>query len=194
LTAIGDVFPIEAGAAKPGRDRKSDGGDGTPRFDGVHVFLDDFRPGAAGRIEWTTLATLGLARVSFGMTSGDSAVRSLHHQQWSDEDFRVTFAGLKEAGLGASILTVVGAGGVEHSESHVAHTAALIMSLDVRPGDFVFLLDANELRDPANVPSLLSPLSPRAHHEEQTQLQAALAPLKGRKVKVLPYTLEKQGI
>ena len=68
------------------------------------------------------------------------------------------------------------------------------MSLDLRPGDFVFLLDANELRDPDNVPSFLSPLSPSAHHEEQTKLQDALAPLKARKVKVLPYTLEKQGI
>ncbi len=194
LTAIGDVFPIEAAAAKPGRDRKSDGGDRAPRFEGVHVFLDDFRPGAAGPIVWTALAPLGLARVSFGMTSGDPVVRSLHHQQWSDEEFRVTFADLKATGLGASILTVVGAGGVEHTVSHVAHTAALIMSLDLRPGDFVFLFDANELRDPDNVPTFLSPLSPRAHDEEQTKLQDALAPLKAHKVKVLPYTIEKQGI
>ncbi len=191
LTAVGEVFPIEAAAAKSGRDRKSDGGDGAPRFEGVHVFLDDFRPGAT---DWTALARLGLARLSFGMTSGDPVVRSLCHQHWSDEEFRVTFADLKAAGLGASILTMVGAGGVEHSESHVTLTAALIMSLDLRPGDFVFLLDANELRDPDNVPSFLSPLSPGAHHEEQTKLQDALAPLKARKVKVLPYTLEKQGI
>ena len=70
------------------------------------------------------------------------------------------------AGLGASILTMVGAGGVERRESHVAQTAALIMSLDPRPGDFVFLLDANELRDTGIDHRLLPSLSPGDDAEE----------------------------
>ena len=45
LTAIGEVFPIEPAGAIPGRDRTRDGGDRAPRFEGVHVFLDDFRTG-----------------------------------------------------------------------------------------------------------------------------------------------------
>jgi hypothetical protein len=194
LTAIGEVFPIKAAAAKPSGDRVSDGSDLAPRFDGVHVFLDDFRPGAAGRIGWNALAALGLVRVSVGVASGDAVVRRLYHQQWSDEELRVTFAELKAAGLGASISTLVGAGGVDHTASHVAQTAALILSLDLRPGDFVFLLDANELRDPDQALVLLTPASPGAHHAEQARLQDALAPLKARRVKVLPYTIEKQGI
>ena len=120
-------------------------------------------------------------------------VRSRYHQLWSDEVFRVTFADLKAAGLGASILTLVGAGGVEHAASHVALTAALILSLDLRPGDFVFLLDANELRDRDHAPGLLSPAPPDVHQSERAELLDALAPLKARKVKVLPYTIEKQG-
>jgi hypothetical protein len=194
LAAIGEVFPIEPGASKPSRNRTPEGADAAPRFDGIHIFLDDFCSGAVGRPAWTVLATLGLSRVSLGMTSGDPAVRSLYHQQWSDEEFRLTFADLKAAGLGASILALVGAGGVGHAAAHMASTAALIMSLDLRPGDFVFLLDANELRDLNDAPRVFSPLSPGAHQDEQAKLQAALAPLKARKVKVLPYTIEKQGI
>ncbi len=46
-----------------------------------------------------------------------------------------------------SVLTLVGAGGVERAEPHVEQTARLIESLDLGPGDFVFLLDENEIRD-----------------------------------------------
>ena len=127
------------------------------------------------------------------MVSGDSEVRSIHNQKWSDEDLRASFGDLKSAGIGASVLTLVGAGGVEHAGSHVTRTAALITSLDLSPGDFVFLLDENELRD-RTMRTAISPLSASAWQQEQTRLKEALAGLKHRKVKVLPYTMEKQGI
>ena len=95
--------------------------------------------------------TLGLNRVSIGIASGDPAVRALHHQHWSDQDLPSVFADLKSAGIGASVLTLVGSGGADHAESHVTKTAALIESLALSPGDFVFLLDENELHDAEHV-------------------------------------------
>ena len=151
-------------------------------------------PGLPGRSGWAAFAALGLKRVSIGMISGDPEVRSLYHQGWTDEEVRAAFADLKSAGIGASVLALVGAGGVEYADSHVARTAALIASLDLRPGDFVFLLDENELADPRDARAPLAPLSRAAWEFEQTRLKGALAGLKDRKVKVLPYTTEKQGI
>jgi hypothetical protein len=171
----------------------SDESESAPRSEGVHVFLDDFGSGRPGQKAWAAFAALGLTRVSVGVVSGDSEVRSIHNQGWSDEDLRASFADLKSAGIGASVLTLVGAGGVEHAGSHVARTAALITSLDLSPGDFVFLLDENELRDSNHARTAISPLSASAWQQEQTRLKEALAGLKDRKVKVLPYTMEKQG-
>ena len=171
----------------------SDGGESAPRFEGVHVFLDDFGPGLPGHSAWAAFAALGLTRVSVGVVSGDSEVRSLYHQGWSDEELRAAFADLKSAAIGASVLALVGAGGVEYADSHVARTAALITSLDLRPGDFVFLLNENELRDPIDARAPLSPALGSAWGSEQTRLKEALAGLKASKVKVLPYTTEKQG-
>ena len=47
-----------------------------------------------------------------------------------------------------SVLTLVGAGGVERAEPHVERTVRLIESLELGAGDFVFLLDENEIREP----------------------------------------------
>ena len=153
LNAIRRVFPIEAAGAKLGRDRTSDDSEAVPRFEGVHAFLDDFAPGRPDCAALAAFAPLGLTRISVGVVSGDRDVRSLYQQGWSDDDLRTTFADLKSAGIGASVLTLVGAGGVEHAKSHVARTAALVMSLDLQAGDFVFLLDENELREPGSGPA-----------------------------------------
>ena len=194
LTAIREVFPIEAENPKHGRDRTADTGEAVPRFEGVHAFLDDFARGRPPGAAWAAFAGLGLVRVSVGMVSGDREVRLLYDQRWSDEDLVATFADLKSAGIGASVLTLVGAGGIEDAESHVARRAAVIRSLNLRAGDFVFLFNENEVRDPINARLVMPILSGSAWQQEQAKLKEALAGLKDRKVKVLPYTMEKQGI
>jgi len=180
LTTINEVLTASAGNE-------------TARFDEIHAFLDDFIQGRPDRDSWKQFAALGLNRVSIGIASGDPAVRALYHQRWSDQDLRAAFADLKSAGIGASVLTLVGAGGLDHALSHVKKTAALIESLALSPGDFVFLLDENELHDTEHL-SRQPPFSGPAWLEQQSHLKQALAALKARKVKVLPYTMEKQRI
>ena len=107
-------------------------------------------------------------------------------------ELRATVADLKVAGLGVSVLTLVGAGGVERADEHLERTARLIASLELARGDFVFLLDENEVRDPGVKPAGLTLLSRVDWADQQRRFKEALAPLKGRGIKVLPYTLEKQ--
>jgi hypothetical protein len=207
LAKLTKVFPIETNPVSPSPRLRGEGrgeaspdhnqkplADGTfPYFDGAHIFLDDFASRRPDRDDWKQFAAAGLKRASIGIASGDPAIRALYHQHWTDEELRGAFADLKSAGIGASVLTLVGAGGADHAASHVKGTAALINSLDLAPGDFVFLLDENELRGRGELQQLTL-LHGDAWELEQAKLKQALAGLKDRKIKVLPYTMEKQGV
>ena len=48
-------------------------------------------------------------RISLGVESGDPEVRSIYRKDWADEELRATVADIKAAGLGVSVLTLVGA-------------------------------------------------------------------------------------
>jgi hypothetical protein len=162
-------------------------------FDGVHLFFDNFEFPRPDRAGWTELSALGLVRTSLGVESGDANVRAMYAKSWANDDLRAAVADIKSAGLGISVLTIVGAGGAARAGSHIEQTARLIDSLALEPGDFVFLLDENELRDPENPgPEGRGPLRGAAWSEQQARLKDALAQLKKRGIKVLPYTMEKQ--
>ncbi len=87
---------------------------------------------------------------------------------------------------------LVAAGGVELACRHVENTARLVASLELGAGDFVFLLDENEIRDQNVELKGLTLLQGASWVEQQAKLKDALAPLKKQGIKVLPYTLEKQ--
>jgi len=181
LGAIDRTFPVPAGDDDP-----------AIRFDGVHVFLDNFDLARPDRGGWSELKAQRLVRTSLGVESGDPEVRAIYRKSWANDDLRAIVADLKSAGLGASVLTLVGAGGVERAALHVERTARLIESLELGAGDFVFLLDENEIGDPNQSPNGLTLLRGPAWALQQAKLKDALAPLKKRGVKVLPYTMEKQ--
>jgi hypothetical protein len=182
LAAIGQALPIRRTAEE-----------GEVRFEGVHAFLDDFAGHTYQVEDWRRLAEHGLTRVALGVESGDPRTRDVYGKRWDDDELRSTVAHLKSTGRTVSILTLVGAGGVERADAHIQRTDRLIWSLDLRRGDFVFLLDENEVRAPGMRPGGLTLLGGSEWSEQQRRLSEALvASLKGRGVKVLPYTLEKQ--
>ena len=162
---------------------------------GVHAFLDRFAPPLADDADWQRFTTLGLQRVSLGVESGEPGIRALYGKTWDDDALRATVADLKRAGIGVGVLTLVGAGGVEHAERHVAATAGLLNGLDLGPGDLVSLLDENEVRAGNLGERGFTPLTGAGWSAQQTQLRERLAPIRtDRKVKVAPYSLEKQGV
>jgi hypothetical protein len=194
LNAASNVFSIKT-ATQPGTEaEQSASTESTHRLEGIHAVLDDFDASLHARKSWADYAARGLSRVSLLIESGDPGVRARYLKTWRDNDLRATFAGLNAAGLGASVLTLVGAGGVEGAGAHLARTAPLFTSLDLGPGDFVFLLDENELCDPEWAPGGVIALQEPGWSQAQTSLMESLAPLKKRGVKVLAYTLEKQSI
>lgn len=191
LRALARAFPIKPKARAESDDTRSPQ-DGTPSFDGVHAWLDDFARARLDRSGWRTLAERGLVRVSLGVESGSQQVRNRYRKNWNDEALLSTVSECKAAGIGLSVLTLVGAGGSELAETHIEATARLIESLELGTGDFVFLLDENEISDGAAAPRDWTTLGGQAWSEQQAKLKRALGALKRKSVKVLPYTMEKQ--
>src|SRR5262249_7784058 len=141
---------------------------------------------------WSGYRALGLNRVSLGVWSADARSRLSENSAWPDQDLRDLVANLKSAGVGTSILTLVGAPGATSADSHIERTAPFIASLDLQAGDFVFLLDEREI-DGSLWSARRSPaLTAEEWLVQQAQLKHALAPLKQRGIKVLPYTMAKQ--
>ena len=187
------VFPLEAaGANRKLSDRPVD----LAFLDGVYSCLNSpggKLPDAAG---WKSLHEAHLRRVEVGVVSGDSAIRQLHGLSWSDQDLTQLVTDLKSAGIGVGLVVPIGAGGVEHAAAHLASTARLLSALPLSAGDLVYLVDIEDL-EPEGLESAMAShglvAQSQAERDAQKQsLREALAPLKERKVKVVPYTVEKQ--
>jgi hypothetical protein len=190
LKIIGEAFPIEPKIRGGTRDRF--GEEEKLRFDGVHAMIGDFFSPLPDRSGWRELAQRGLTRITLDVISGDPKVRSVYQKSWTEDSLETTISDIKAAGLGISILLLVGAGGVEFAATHVGQTVRLIESLELTAGDFVFLLDEREI-DGQNLfhPGVTSQ-SGAAWSEQQARFKDALASFKKKGLKVLPYTLEKQ--
>jgi hypothetical protein len=188
LEVVRRIFTI----ATKSRDQSSASEEEKPSLEGIHAFLDDFSPGQPGREAVEAYRRRNLVHVSLGVESGDQQVRRYYGKVWEDHALVEMASELKSAGLSIGLLTLVGAGGIESAESHVQRTAQLINALPLARGDMVFLLDENELRDPAVSPADFERVTGGTWVEQQERLKRALAPLRERGVKVLPYSLEKQ--
>ena len=136
-------------------------------------------------------------RVSVGVESGCPEVRSLYGKHWVNGDLIELAAVLKDAGIGVSPIVLIGAGGSENEERHVSETLDLINALELGAGDVVSLVDAGEVRasglgEPIE-PLAFTPLSVSHRDAQRDVLKTRLEPVRTRKAKVVPYSLEKQG-
>jgi len=161
-------------------------------IEGIYAFLDDFSAPCPGPSALQAFRQRHLEHVTLGVESGDARVRGLYHKSWYDDDLRAVVADAKSAGIGLSLLTLVGAGGQEHGKSHVEKSAQLFASLGLTRGDTLFLLDERELADPGREGGDGNALTGEAWTRQRESFQQALSPLRERGVKVLPYSLEKQ--
>ncbi len=162
-----------------------------PRIEGIYAFLDDFSSPCPDRSAFQAFRKRHLKHISLGIESGAAHVRDLYHKTWRDVDLRGCCRRqgrehpVERADFGRR-------GGKEHADSHVQQTSHLFSTLDLSRGDTVFLIDERELVDPSLEADDRNLLTGAAWAEQQAHFKQALAPLRERGVKVLPYSLEKQ--
>jgi hypothetical protein len=124
---------------------------------------------------WTRYQGLGLRRVTFGLAFGTVSDPALPITP--PDVLRRLIAGARAAHIAVSLLIWPGAIAPSAEARERDQAVALISSLALGRGDHVYTVEDDEAAGPT------------------TALRAALAPLRqGLGVKVLPYSLKKQGL
>lgn len=167
------------------------------RARGVRCFIDDFSGDIPNQDQLASYCEKGLDRVDIGMISGDRSIRSVFGRDPADSSFDSFVISAKAAGIPLGILFLTGAGGKERSADHVRSIIETIERIEPSEGDFVFLLDLEEVGGESAIARLreagLAHTDRADRIDEQKQIKTALLDqTKRRGFKIVPYGMEKQ--
>lgn len=106
---------------------------------GVYSFIDAFSGMPKSLADFRALAERGLRRVYLGLESGcDDLLRFLGKPATADEALEVVRR-LRAAGVQVGIIVMVGAGGDRFAARHLEETLAVVNTMQLGPGDFLYL-------------------------------------------------------
>jgi radical SAM superfamily enzyme YgiQ (UPF0313 family) len=127
-------------------------------------FVDVFTGTRKSAEDWSELAEQGLARVHVGLETGHDPLLHWLNKPGSAEESGVFVRTLKRAGLGVSVIVMVGVGGRGFAADHVRDTVALVEELPLTRADTVYL--SPFLEQPESVYARVRVLSTRRvrHH------------------------------
>jgi hypothetical protein len=148
------------------------------RLGGVYAFLDGFSGERKTVADYRALAAKGLKRVYIGMESGnDTLLKFLNKPSKRDEVIR-TVQAMKAAGVAVGIILLLGAGGHEYAEGHVADTIRALNAMPLDMDDIVYFseLVTSEAIDytQAAYQAQLRPLSSQERIAQGELIQAGL--------------------
>jgi hypothetical protein len=147
----------------------------------LHSFVDAWTGARRSGDAWRRYAALGLRRVYVGLETGDPGLLSWLGKPGSPGDAVDLVGALREAGVAAGVIVLLGAGGERFAEAHVRHTAETLAAMDLGPGDLVYFseyVDDPALaygRKAAAAPDL-RPLSFERNEEVRRAILAATRP------------------
>ncbi|MFQ5845225.1 MAG: radical SAM protein [Planctomycetota bacterium] len=94
---------------------------------------------ARRRSEWEALRGAGLRRVYLGVETGHDPLRARLRKPGRGSDVLRLVAALKEAGIAAGLIFLLGVGGEAFEPAHLRDTAALCRAAGLDGDDFVYL-------------------------------------------------------
>ena len=107
----------------------------------LFAFIDAFHVERKSVADWQELRALGLARVYIGMESGHDPLLRWMNKPGDAADVLDAVTTLKAAGLQASVIILLGAGGQPYADGHVRDTTALLNAMPLGKGDLVYFSD-----------------------------------------------------
>ena len=145
----------------------------------LYSFLDAWTGQRKTAAEWRDYAALGLERVYVGLETGDPGLLAWLEKPGSPWDAVDLVGALHEAGIGAGVIVLLGAGGERFADAHVAKTAEVLTAMNLGAEDLVFF--SEYVDDPglaygrraAGAPDL-QPLSPARNGELRRAILAGL--------------------
>jgi hypothetical protein len=131
--------------------------------------------------EWRECGRRGLRRVYIGLETGDPELLAWLGKPGSPADAVSLVLSLHEAGIGAGVIVLVGAGGRRFAEAHARGTAEALSGMRLGPSDLLYLSDLVEqpgleyAQRAAGHPEL-RPLDPAAAAAQRAAILAGFRP------------------
>ncbi len=154
-----------------------------PLFDIVHdvfnmgnifAFLDGFSGEKKSVQDYAELAQRGLKRVYVGLESGNAGLLNFLQKPGKPEDAINAVQAMKEGGVAAGVIVLIGAGGREYASTHVRDTIDVINAMQLETDDMIYfseLIATEELEYAQDAQQAkLQPLT----QEERTAQQEAI--------------------
>jgi hypothetical protein len=107
----------------------------------IFAFIDAFHGQRKFVSDWQELRARGLRRVYIGMESGHDPLLCWLNKPGQAVDVLETVREMKEAGLQASVIIMIGVGGDRFAEGHVRDTVQLLNAMPLAAGDLIYLSD-----------------------------------------------------
>jgi radical SAM superfamily enzyme YgiQ (UPF0313 family) len=160
-------------------------------------FLDAWTGRRRTAAEWRDYARLGLKRVYVGLETGDPGLLAWLEKAGSPRDVVDLVGALHEAGIGAGVIVLLGAGGERFAESHASRTTEALTAMRLGPGDLVYF--SEYVDDPglgygrlAGETPDLQPLPPARNDELRREILASLRPADpARPPRAAPYDIRE---
>lgn len=105
----------------------------------VNAFVDVFSGEKKGVERWRELRELGLERVAIGVETGNDELLAWLNKPGGAAEATEFVSTLKAAGVGVSVILMVGVGGERFADAHVADSLTLLARLPLGAGDLVYL-------------------------------------------------------
>jgi len=165
---------------------------GRPLFSFVDAWSGQRRSAA----DWRACAALGLRRVYVGLETGDPGLLAWLGKPGTPADTVRLVRSLHEAGIGAGVIVLVGAGGERFYEDHVRGTWERLREMGLGRGDLLYFSEYAD--DPklayarrAAGASDLQPLSPRRAAAQRAAIETAVRARDGSVVRTASYDLRE---
>jgi radical SAM superfamily enzyme YgiQ (UPF0313 family) len=144
-------------------------------------FVDAWTGRRRSPAEWQACARLGLRRVYVGLETGCPDLLAWLGKPGAPDDAVALVTGLREAGVRAGVIVLLGAGGTRFSEAHVRDTAAALTRMELGSRDLLyfseFVEDASlEYGRRAGGAADLRPLGPSECLAQRDAIVAAYRP------------------
>ncbi len=111
----------------------------------LFAFIDAFHVERKAIADWQELRARGLRRVYIGMESGHDPLLHWLNKPGDARAVLDAVTTLKAAGLNASVIVMLGAGGARYAHGHVADTIGLLNTMPLARGDLIYFSDFQQL-------------------------------------------------
>ncbi|MBN1312724.1 MAG: radical SAM protein [Anaerolineae bacterium] len=105
---------------------------------GLYAFLDGFSGERKSAKDYAQLAARGLVRVYVGLESGNEALLKFLHKPGTPTDAIRAVQAMKRGGLSVGVIVLLGPGGNQYAQAHVADTIKALKAMRLGQDDIIY--------------------------------------------------------